>query len=291
MKIALETAHNLKMREPIVNREQVTALAPGAAGHSTNIQGKKPTKRKNDTIIADDKSAQPSMEDRLAILSFDESSKTADAVPTVRADSLSMLLSQGLQSNDSSILNQVLQQKNDKLIANTVKQLPIQAVMPLIKILNEKLDGTPEKCLIYIKWTRSVMLQHMSYLLTLPNVVPILGRMHQLISIRTKTHNRLSNLEGKLDLILTQVLIKESPQVDEASQEALIFFQEESSDEEDGFSFSDDDQQDDDWDNDFDFTDDGGGDEPPTTNGPQHLDENGEEEDEDEDEEMEEEEE
>ena len=50
--------------------------------------------------------------------------------------------------------------------------------------------------------------------------------MHQLISIRTKTHNRLSNLEGKLDLILTQVLIKENPHADESCQEAVIFYQE-----------------------------------------------------------------
>lgn len=272
-----------------MNRDQVTALAPGAAGHSTGIQGKKTTKRKTDITNDVDGNAQPSMEDRLAILNVDENSdKTGDAaVPTVRADSLSLLLSQGLQSNDSSILNQVLQQKNDTLITNTVKQLPIQAVMPLIKVLNEKLEGTPEKCLIYIKWIRSVMFQHMSYLLTLPNFMPILGRMHQIISIRNKNHNVLLSLEGRLDLILTQILLKESPNVDASNQEALIVFQEESSDDDDGFSFSDDDQ-DDDWDNDFDFTEEDGADEEkPMTNGPSHLGSEGEEEG-SEDEEMEE---
>ena len=46
------------------------------------------------------------MEDRLAILNFDDdAAKDKATVPTVRADSLSLLLTQGLQSNDSSILN------------------------------------------------------------------------------------------------------------------------------------------------------------------------------------------
>ena len=46
------------MREPIVNRDQVTALAPGAAGHSTDMKGKKPTKRKNNTTNATDENVQ-----------------------------------------------------------------------------------------------------------------------------------------------------------------------------------------------------------------------------------------
>jgi len=115
------------------------------------------------------------------------------------------------------------------------------------------------------------MQQHMSYLLTLPNIVPVLGRMQQLISIRTKTYDRLSNLEGKLDLILSQIFIKENPVDDEISQEAIVVYQEDSSDDEDGFSFSDDDDsenKDGDWDKDFDFTDEAGEEEEPKTNGP-----------------------
>ena len=41
------------MRAPIVNHDEVTALAPGAAGHSID-QGKKPVKRKTNGIDGSD---------------------------------------------------------------------------------------------------------------------------------------------------------------------------------------------------------------------------------------------
>lgn len=71
-------------------------------------------------------------------------------------------------------------------------------------------------------------------LVTLPDLVPQLGSLYQLMETRVKTLNKMSRLNGKLYLLITQVATSEISQRIQANQEAQVVYEEESSDEESG---------------------------------------------------------
>ncbi|XP_076799929.1 WD repeat-containing protein 43-like [Clavelina lepadiformis] len=211
----------MKLREPIKNK-YASSIAPGVPGHSVGgISGKK---RKKLPSVGE---SQLTMEERLSALSVEPPPVVKETTLAPTADSFSVLLSQGLQSNDRDVLNQVLQHGNETLIRNTVRQLPIHYIIPLVKELTGRLQGSPEKCLTFVKWLRAVLSCHTSYLMTFPDVVPLLSRLYQLMNVRTKTHGRLSRLEGKLDLVMSQIASRKD---DEEEQKPLAIFEEDSSD-------------------------------------------------------------
>ena len=63
-------------------------------------------------------------------------SREADQKTTPpRTDSMVQLLLQGLHNKDRKILDSVLDRADEELIENTVKKLPVEFVIPLIKEL------------------------------------------------------------------------------------------------------------------------------------------------------------
>ena len=83
-----------------------------------------------------------------------------------------------------------------------------------------------------VRWLKSVLIIHASYLSTLPDLVPQLGMLYQLMESRVKTLQKLSRLHGKLYLIITQVAALEKAQdVPDVDQTAKLVYEEESSEE------------------------------------------------------------
>ena len=67
---------------------------------------------------------------------------------------------QGLHSNDSRILNSVLDRADSVLIDNTVRTLPAQALMPLVTILQGYIKGRGAVNASHAKWLKSVLTIH-----------------------------------------------------------------------------------------------------------------------------------
>ena len=87
------------------------------------------TKRKNSES---DKTEAMSMADRIKLLSHEQNQKSTPP----RTDSVLQLLLQGLNNKDTRILQSVLERADDELIKNTVKRLPLEAVVPLLEVLH-----------------------------------------------------------------------------------------------------------------------------------------------------------
>jgi len=121
------------------------------------------------------------------------------------ADSLVTLLTQGLQSSDNTLLDQVLSHRNERVIEKTIRALPISALLPLIDCLNKCLYQSADKGLIASKWLRAVLSTHTSYLMTCPDISERLGPMYELIEARTRLYPKLARLHGKLSLIASQI--------------------------------------------------------------------------------------
>lgn len=219
-----------KVKTPVVNSD-TKVLVPGIPGHSAAVKTPSSGKEKNKSKR---KPGEPedSIEERLGALDIDVSKvKTPGGLP--QTDSFAVLLVQGLESNDSDILNKVLNTRKETLIKNTVARMPIHAVIPLLHELTKRLQGNPYSASQMVRWLKSVFTLHASYLSTLPDLIPQLGMLYQLMESRVKTLQKLSRLHGRLFLLVTQVAASETVQdVTEVNQTAKLVYEDESSEEE-----------------------------------------------------------
>uniref|UniRef100_H3AWU6 WD repeat domain 43 n=1 Tax=Latimeria chalumnae TaxID=7897 RepID=H3AWU6_LATCH len=219
-----------KVKTPVVN-SGAKVLVPGIPGHSApksaSSESKKDVgKRKTGT----DK--ELSIEERLGAMDIDAMNvKTKGAV--LQTDSFAVLLVQGLESNDSGILNKVLQTKKEVLIKNTVSRLPIPAVIPLLQELTKRIQGHPYSTRSQVEPMLCVRVCARAFLLQLPDLVQQLGVLYQLMESRVKTLQKLSRLHGKLYLLITQVMASEKQQDRlDVNQTAKLVYEDDPSEEE-----------------------------------------------------------
>lgn len=211
-----------KVKTPTVTND-VTVLAPEntvATGPSLK------EKRKRKPSVSD-----MNMEERLNAISINKP-ETLKEPP--KADTLVRLLTQGLQSDDKNILKSVLgRPTSDTIITNTIKMLPVQAIIPLVKELTNCVAEPSEKGALYIKWLKTLLTVHTSYLITFPDMVDNLSALYQSMDSRTRLVDRLSKLKGKLELMLSQIASQSQQGEEDVSvdQRPLLMYQEESSDD------------------------------------------------------------
>ncbi|XP_064914776.1 WD repeat-containing protein 43-like isoform X1 [Columba livia] len=213
-----------EVKTPVVNSD-TKVLVPGIPGHSTAVKAPSSGKEKKKNKRKPGES-QESIEERLEALDIDVSKvKTPGGLP--QTDSFAVLLVQGLESNDAEILNRVLNTRKEHVIKNTVARMPIHAVIPLLHELTKRLQGNPYSASLM------VFTQHASYLSTLPDLIPQLGMLYQLMESRVKTLQKLSRLHGRLYILVTQVAASEKAQdVADVNQTAKLVYEDESSEEE-----------------------------------------------------------
>ncbi|KAM4902707.1 WD repeat-containing protein 43 isoform 2-T2 [Sylvia borin] len=218
------------VKTPVVNSD-TKVLVPGIPGHSTAVKtpasGKE--KKKNKRKPGE---TEESIEERLGALDIDVSKvKTPGGLP--QTDSFAVLLVQGLESNDAEILNKVLNTRKENVVKNTVARMPIHAVIPLLHELTKRLQGNPYSASVMVRWLKSVFTLHASYLSTLPDLIPQLGMLYQLMESRVKTLQKLCRLHGRLFILVTQVAASQTVQdVPEVNQTAKLVYEDDSSEEE-----------------------------------------------------------
>ncbi|XP_043843110.1 WD repeat-containing protein 43 [Dromiciops gliroides] len=236
-----------KVKTPVMNSE-AKVLGPGIPGHHAAI---KPTleTEKTESKRRVKENEQVSIEERLGAMDIDTLKEKRKG--DLKADSYPVLLVQGLESNDCYMLNKVLQTRKDTLIRNTVLRIPVYAVIPLLNELTKRLQGHPNSAVLMVPWLKSVLTIHASYLSTLPDLVPQLGMLYQLMESRVKTLRKLSRLHGKLILLITQVAASEKTQgVPPPEQTAKLVYEEESSEEESDDEIMADKNSDENWEED-----------------------------------------
>ncbi|KAJ8308007.1 hypothetical protein KUTeg_012881 [Tegillarca granosa] len=199
------------IKTPEVSKD-LTVLAPGFMAPERPTQDETAVKRKKRKLSV----SEMTIEDRLNAISMDVNGKPPANEPP-KADTLSKLLTQGLQSQDKKILNNVLQNRNATVIKNTVKKLPVQVVIPLIQEICKRMHGHSQSGEVLVKWTKAVLTTHTSFLLSM-------------MESRTAVLGKLSRLQGKLDLVLSQITSQEQQEEAVEINQPLLMYQEDSSD-------------------------------------------------------------
>jgi len=211
--------------------EEQSEIQPNgeAETHTATSSGGGGTKRKNSES---GKTDAMSVADRIKLLSHDQNQKSTPP----RTDSVLQLLLQGLNSKDKRILESVLERVDEELINDTVKRLPLEAILPLLETLHHYIQGKTPLVFSHGKWLKAVLQHHTSYIMSSPECEEILTSMNTIIEARTRNYSKILQLKGKLDMIVKQINTQDEddrfqPELNQASKEALLVYQDDSSDE------------------------------------------------------------
>jgi len=133
------------------------------------------------------------------------------------------------------ILNNVLQHTNESILRNTVKRLPVPVIVPLVQELSRRMQGHAQSGHTVVRWIKMVLTIHTSYLMTFPELVEKLGDLYQIMDARVTMFGKLSRLQGKLDLMLSQITLQNQAEEEiGAAQQPMLIYQDDSSDEDFG---------------------------------------------------------
>ncbi|XP_035221166.1 WD repeat-containing protein 43-like [Stegodyphus dumicola] len=209
-----------------VKPHDVKLLAPG---HMTDIKPSQNIAKKR-KLKENDITELP-MEERLRALDLSKIPENLDEhEPAIKSDSMVHLLLQGLQSKDNNMLNSVLQSGDETVIHNTLKRLPLQSVLLVLKELHERLNKQEPRNHPCLKWLKGLLAVHLPYLMSCKDVDEYLGPISQLIEARVENFSKMSQLKGCLQILLSQAASCNTNNTDPSS-EPLAIYQSESSDE------------------------------------------------------------
>lgn len=168
---------------------------------------------------------------------------------TPKKDNMAQLLIQGLQSKDKAILQNVLFRTEENIINSTVKNLPIQALVPLLRELTAFLHNKTYTSKAAVRWLSSLLRNHSGIILSNPEVANIFDPLLSSIEARVSVLPSLIRLKGRLNLVTEQIGSNMDEDAEDVNQQPLISYQEqESSEEEEIDLMSDGSESDDNWD-------------------------------------------
>mmetsp|Transcript_1974 Transcript_1974/g.4487 ORF Transcript_1974/g.4487 Transcript_1974/m.4487 type:complete len:400 (-) Transcript_1974:785-1984(-) len=134
-----------------------------------------------------------------------EGSKQEGRISSFRADSLAVLLSQAVQSNDRQLLEECLQVKSEAVVANTVKALRSDQVGKLMPLLVDRINASSSRAAQVANWIRHIVKHHLAYILSAPSMKQSLSVLYQSLSERQSSYTPLLGLSGRLDLLSSHI--------------------------------------------------------------------------------------
>lgn len=184
------------------------------------------------------------------------------------AASLTRLLVQALHTSDPALLTLCLTHRDPVLIRNTIRKMPAQMALPLLKACVERLGQgkgankrgggrgsgqNEQQGRGTVQWVKGVLVERGALLMTVGLVIGLvtlltirqmpsmplhLAALSQLLNTRLQLYQPLLSLSGRLDLALAQVTMRriaaeQAGNVEESGREAGRYVEGESEDEED----------------------------------------------------------
>ncbi|KAG0362090.1 WD40-repeat-containing domain protein [Gamsiella multidivaricata] len=254
-----QAVSNLKATKKAYDESAVTVV--GAADFALPTPG---MSGENDDEKDIDEDAEElegrTMEEKLQDLVVDESATNStgkkskqsegskNRYPTPKANSLQQMLIQALHSNDLQLLEACLTFNNVEVIRNTVRRLPTAYVVPFLTQVIHKFQQKPNRGEALLEWIKAVLLIHTAYLMTVPDLIKKLSNFYQTLDSRVSVFQKLLNLHGRLDLVMSQIEMRRQYEAEDTTNEATTVYVEDEDDDDDeelDLDMEDDDEDDD----------------------------------------------
>lgn len=156
----------------------------------------------------------------LAVPAAAQANGTAAAAEPANAASLVRILVQALHTSDPALLTLCLSHRDPVLIRNTVRKLPAQLALPLLKACVERLGQgkgmnrrgggrgnvqNEQQGRGTVEWVKGVLIERGNILMTMPSLPAQLSALSNLLATRMELYQPLLSLSGRLDLALAQI--------------------------------------------------------------------------------------
>lgn len=161
------------------------------------------------------------MEKRLENLTLNKPVESSSKIP--KSDHVAQLLVQGLHSNDKNILRTVLCNRDEDVIRNTIKRLPMTVIVPLVGELTSFIQGKTLSSQIGALWLKHLVMVHSGLLISNPDLPDLVGKVLGNIESRLALLVPLSRLKGRLDLLMAQVGAVSGSDGGEEDRALLVF--------------------------------------------------------------------
>ena len=119
-----------------------------------------------------------------------------------RADSLAILLTQALASNDGALLERVLSVSQPGVVANTCDRLSPQLALSFLAACVARLQAKPVRGAHLAKWIRALLVAHAAHFANSPQAAGLLSALYSILDTRLALYRPLLALSGRLDLVL-----------------------------------------------------------------------------------------
>ncbi|AMD21690.1 HFL166Cp [Eremothecium sinecaudum] len=215
---ALDSTHKIMQAAPTVKTaihgtgksySDVAAAKSYAEGNATVTSGDN-FKHIQDLIkdmeradIEDDSSLGETLQDKLAASAHSLSSKSSKK--GLSTGTLTVVLAQALQSNDHSLLETVLNTRDEKVIEATIVKLKPALAVTLLERLAERVARQSHRQGLLNIWCKWCLIVHGGYLITIPNLISQLASLHSTLKNRSALLPRLQTLEASLNCCLNEL--------------------------------------------------------------------------------------
>ncbi|GMF51940.1 unnamed protein product [[Candida] boidinii] len=127
---------------------------------------------------------------------------------SVSSGTLTVVLSQALKANDHSLLETVLNNKDESIIRNTISRLQSSYIIILLSRLAERIARNGNRQLNLTHWIKWVLIFHGGYLLNYPNTSSDLSILSSTLRRKADSLDRMLELKGKLNLLTDKIELK-----------------------------------------------------------------------------------
>ncbi|KAJ3044681.1 WD repeat-containing protein 43 [Rhizophlyctis rosea] len=196
---------------------------------------------------------EPTIEDRLTAMALTPQRTTQNAPETPgkagkrarpTASSLHNMLVQAVHSSDKDLMEQALRVRDPNIIMQTVKRLPSTVVVPFLDEILQRLEKAPTRAADLLEWMRAVLLVHSAYLISVPHLVTQLGALYRTLDSRCQVFPKLLRLAGRLDLVMSQIKMRDRSKDGAEEEQAMAVYDEEEDLSDDGEDMSDEEMMD-----------------------------------------------
>lgn len=139
---------------------------------------------------------------------------------------VTVILSQALQANDQSLLETALNNRDERMIRDTVGRLRPPLAVLLLERLAERIARQSHRQAQLNAWVKWCLIIHGGYLVTIPNLMSSLSSLHSTLKRRSILLPRLLVLETRIESTLNTLHQEDELQPEESDDEDVEYNEE-----------------------------------------------------------------
>jgi len=123
----------------------------------------------------------------------------------VKATSITGMLVQALHTGDKAMLDSCFAVSDVSIIRNTVLRVPSKYIITFLNEAVHRFHARSHRNTTLVTWIKALLQIHAGYLISQPDLVQVLSTLYMVVDTRLTLFKKMVKLNGRLDLLLSQI--------------------------------------------------------------------------------------